>query len=252
MDGYDDRYATEPPTVSNSAFVYYYYNTNRENIELTHMFYFRRYFSVFGSALFHEDIVAERVGGLVVVRDISFASLSNTTLLPFHGSSHIAYVPQSGVILGLSKLARVARCLASRIQSQQQFTDDLLEAVTTHVTPLGAAVIVQATHIDAVTGAEGASQFTVAASGCFNGGDSHSMEEFETLLGLSASIPKFIQQDGDTITSDIDKPTGMSSSCAISAAEKAMREAVTTLIKNTHDTGDDSKVNKPQKFTVLQ
>jgi hypothetical protein len=99
---------------------------------------------LFGSALFNEPQLAGSPDGMVLVRDISFAALSSTNLLPFHGHCHIAYIPKRGVILGLSKLARVARCLASRVQSQQQFADDLMEAVATYVRPSGVAVVVEA------------------------------------------------------------------------------------------------------------
>ena len=51
-------------------------------------------------------------GGLVLVRDIDFAATSEATLLPFHGRCHIAYVPADGVVLGLSKLARVTKLAA--------------------------------------------------------------------------------------------------------------------------------------------
>ena len=82
----------------------------------------------FGRALFHEPLVAAGPDGLVLVRDISFAALSQHTLLPFHGQCHVAYVPAAGVVLGLSKLARATRYLASRIQDQDQLAADLMEA----------------------------------------------------------------------------------------------------------------------------
>ena len=89
--------------------------------------------SAFGTALFHEPIVSAGSDGLVIVRDITFAALSEQTLLPFHGRCHIAYVPRHGVVLGLSKLARVTKCLAARLQTQQAFTDRLIAAVAEEV-----------------------------------------------------------------------------------------------------------------------
>jgi len=103
--------------------------------------------SAFGNALFTEPLLATSPDGMVIVRDISFASLNEHILLPFHGRCHIAYLPKNGVILGLSKLARVTRLLASRIQSQSALTASLLAAVSKEVRPLGIAVIVQATHL---------------------------------------------------------------------------------------------------------
>lgn len=89
--------------------------------------------SAFGTALFHEPIVCSGSDGLVIVRDITFAALSEHTLLPFHGRCHIAYVPRHGVVLGLSKLARVTKCLAARLQTQEAFTERLIAAVAEEV-----------------------------------------------------------------------------------------------------------------------
>lgn len=91
--------------------------------------------SVLNDALFHEDILASTPasGGLVLVRDIDFASLSEESLLPFHGRVHIAYVPDKGVVLGLSKLARLARLYAKRVQTQARLTQQVLAALMLQV-----------------------------------------------------------------------------------------------------------------------
>jgi hypothetical protein len=73
---------------------------------------------VLGSAFFHEPGVAAGGNGMVLVRDVDFASLSATSLLPFYGQAHVAYVPRQGTVLGLSKLARLTRLFAARLQSQ--------------------------------------------------------------------------------------------------------------------------------------
>ena len=57
-------------------------------------------------AVFHEDVVSTGAGGLVVVQDICFASLSSADLLPFYGRCYVGYVPRHGSVLGLSKAAR--------------------------------------------------------------------------------------------------------------------------------------------------
>jgi GTP cyclohydrolase IA len=49
---------------------------------------------------------------VVQVRDIEFASTSVENLLPFHGRCHIAYMPSRGVVLGLSKFARLTGLFA--------------------------------------------------------------------------------------------------------------------------------------------
>ncbi|KAA6420331.1 MAG: GTP cyclohydrolase I [Trebouxia sp. A1-2] len=84
--------------------------------------------SVLGGAIFHEPIVSEGSGSMVIVRDIEFASTSEANLLPFYGRCHVAYVPSNGVVLGLSKLARVTKLFASQLQSQQRLTSQILFA----------------------------------------------------------------------------------------------------------------------------
>lgn len=138
--------------------------------------------SAFGTALFHEPIVAAGSDGLVIVRDITFAALSEQTLLPFHGRCHIAYVPSAGVVLGLSKLARVTKCLAARLQTQQQFTERLVAAVGEEVQARGVAAVVQAVHLG--EGPAPPAELSSAAAGCFCDSSSGHLAEFLALLRL--------------------------------------------------------------------
>ncbi len=66
---------------------------------------------------------------MVIVRDIEFASTSEATLLPFYGRCHVAYMPREGVVLGLSKLARLVKLFARQLQSQQRLTNQMLAAL---------------------------------------------------------------------------------------------------------------------------
>lgn len=84
---------------------------------------------------------------VVLVRDIDFASTSEATLLPFHGRAHIAYVPVAGVVLGLSKLARITRCYAKRLQSPQRLCAEIAQALDAHVPCSGVAVVLQLRHL---------------------------------------------------------------------------------------------------------
>ena len=131
--------------------------------------------------------MASSPDGVVLVRDITFAGLSEATLLPFHGRCHIAYVPRDGVILGLSKLARATKCLAARVQSQGQFAHSVLAAVECEVAPRGVAVVVQASHLG--LGTPPLQQLTSAACGCFRDPSTGLLAEFLALLRLGSLAP---------------------------------------------------------------
>jgi GTP cyclohydrolase I len=82
---------------------------------------------------------------MVLVKDISFASLCEHHLLPFFGKAHIAYLP-NGAIVGLSKLARVVEALAHRPQVQERMTEEIADLLMTELDARGVGVIVEATH----------------------------------------------------------------------------------------------------------
>lgn len=84
--------------------------------------------------------------GLVVVSNIPFYSLCEHHLVPFTGHAHIAYLPNDGVVTGLSKLARVVEATARRPQVQERMTVEIADALHKAISPRGIAVIVEAEH----------------------------------------------------------------------------------------------------------
>lgn len=84
---------------------------------------------------------------LVVVSGIDFSSTCEHHLLPFVGKAHIAYLPANGQVVGLSKLARTVDVFARRPQLQERLTEQVAEALQTHLSPRGVCVLLEAEHL---------------------------------------------------------------------------------------------------------
>ena len=83
---------------------------------------------------------------MVIVRDIDFYSLCEHHLLPFFGKCHVAYIPD-GRVIGLSKIPRIVDVFARRLQVQERLTSQVANTIRDRVTPLGVAVVMEATHL---------------------------------------------------------------------------------------------------------
>ena len=97
--------------------------------------------AILNSAKFHED-----VSEMIIVRDIELYSMCEHHMLPFFGKAHIAYIP-NGWITGLSKIGRVVDVFSRRLQVQERLTTQILNAITEALNPLGAAVVIEASHL---------------------------------------------------------------------------------------------------------
>lgn len=84
---------------------------------------------------------------IVLLKNIQFTSTCEHHLLPFIGTASIAYVPQDGKVIGLSKLARLLEIFARRLQIQEKLTTDVTTALNEHLKPLGSACIIKASHL---------------------------------------------------------------------------------------------------------
>ena len=97
--------------------------------------------AVINSAKFHEEM-----SQMIVVKDIELYSMCEHHMLPFYGKAHVAYIP-NGWITGLSKIARVVDIFSRRLQVQERLTTQILDAIQDTLNPLGAAVVIEASHL---------------------------------------------------------------------------------------------------------
>src|SRR6187399_3306515 len=97
--------------------------------------------AILSSAKFHEDI-----SEMIVVKDIELYSMCEHHMLPFFGKAHIAYIP-NGYITGLSKIARVVDVFSRRLQVQERLTHQILNSIKETLSPLGVAVVIEASHL---------------------------------------------------------------------------------------------------------
>jgi GTP cyclohydrolase I len=85
---------------------------------------------------------------MVLVRDISFASLCEHHMIPFMGKVHVGYIPgDDGRITGLSKLARLVDSFAHRLQVQERMTSQIADTIVKVLEPRGVLVVVEAEHL---------------------------------------------------------------------------------------------------------
>jgi GTP cyclohydrolase IA len=82
---------------------------------------------------------------MVMLRDILFVSHCEHHIAPFQGRAHVAYIPD-GPIVGLSRIARAVEVLAHRLQTQENLTAQIANAINEALQPAGVAVMIEAEH----------------------------------------------------------------------------------------------------------
>jgi len=141
--------------------------------------------AVLNDALFTVDY-----SEMVIVKDIDFYSLCEHHLLPFFGKCHIAYIPSTRVI-GLSKIPRLVDVFSRRLQIQERLTNQIADTIREKISPLGVAVVMEATHLCmSMRGVEKQNSFAVTSAmlGAFRS-SARTRIEFLELIKLRTAIP---------------------------------------------------------------
>lgn len=123
---------------------------------------------------------------LITVLQTEFYSLCEHHLLPFFGQVHVGYVPD-GQVIGLSKIPRLIDAFAHRLQIQENFCEQIADALFTHTRALGVGVVVDARHLCMqMRGVQKASPHTQTAS--FRGSflDENSLARGQFLAQINA------------------------------------------------------------------
>src|ERR1044071_4878716 len=140
---------------------------------------------VLNNALFTVDY-----SEMVIVKDIDFYSLCEHHLLPFFGKCHVAYIPTTKVI-GLSKIPRLVDVFARRLQVQERLTNQIAAVIKEKISPLGVAVVIEATHLCmSMRGVEKQNSFAVTSAmlGAFRN-NARTRMEFLELIKLRSAVP---------------------------------------------------------------
>jgi GTP cyclohydrolase I len=106
-------------------------------------------YSVDLDAVINGAMFEESYSEPIVVREITFYSMCEHHMLPFHGKAHVAYLP-AGRVVGLSKIPRVVEVFARRLQVQERMTDQIAKFLYEKLEPRGVAVILEGVHFCAV------------------------------------------------------------------------------------------------------
>ncbi len=133
----------------------------------------------------------EKHDEMVIIKNIPLYSMCEHHLLPFAGVAHVAYIPRSGRIVGLSKIARVVDIFSRRLQVQERLTKQIADILDRHLKPLGVMVVIEAEHMCmSMRGAKKPKSWTVtsAVRGSFRTNSATRAEAMMLITGGARSV----------------------------------------------------------------
>lgn len=128
---------------------------------------------------------------IIMLRDIRIESHCEHHIAPFIGSAHVAYLPNKRVV-GISKLARIAKIFSKRMQVQEKLTAQIANCIHDVLRPKGVAVVIEAQHQCMTTrgiNAPGISMVTSQLLGKFRT-DSSTRREFFSIINQGTILKK--------------------------------------------------------------
>jgi GTP cyclohydrolase IA len=83
---------------------------------------------------------------MITLGNILTFSICEHHLVPFFGTTTIAYIPNKKIV-GISKLARLVEVFARRLQVQERLTTQIANSLVECINPLGVGVVIKCRHL---------------------------------------------------------------------------------------------------------
>lgn len=96
--------------------------------------------------VFHTTFCEIPYNEMIVIKNIEFYSMCEHHLLPFFGTISIGYIPKKK-IAGIGDFAKLIEMYARRLQTQENLTFQIIESLMQELSPQGAMLVCEATHL---------------------------------------------------------------------------------------------------------
>lgn len=83
---------------------------------------------------------------MIVEKNVPFFSFCEHHILPFFGTCSVGYIPGKKIV-GISKIARIIKHFASRLNTQEYFTQNIADFLAKNLDPIGVGVVVRGVHL---------------------------------------------------------------------------------------------------------